>query len=150
MWLAEGKAYFVCSILLVKVACDSCRRLTADDARFSAFFVGNRIGSGCRSLFQNAAHFYRLLEEILVSHGFADLNVPVLLAEIKNLQQIRVVANLELPFVANSPCLNSNFKGSITAKELIKPKLLPSIFLKDIPVLDKIYQFYVTLNYREA
>ena len=74
----------------------------------------------------------------------AYLDVAAFFAEIKNLQQFRIVACLELFFVANPSCLDSNFYGSIVAKELVETKLFPSIFLKDIPVLNKIYHFRVT------
>ena len=72
------------------------------------------------------------------------LDVAVFFAEIKNTQKLRIVACLELLSIADATCLYSNFNGSIVAKDLVETKFFPSIFRKDIPVLNEIYQFYVT------
>ncbi len=74
----------------------------------------------------------------------AYLNEATFFAEIKNAQKLRIVACLELFFVADPSCLDSNFYGSIVAKELVETKLFPSIFREDIPILNYIYHFCVT------
>ena len=75
---------------------------------------------------------------------FAYLDVVVFFAEIKNTQKPRIIACFELLLVSDPTCLDSNFYGSIVAKDLVETKFFPSIFRKDIPVLNEIYHFCVT------
>jgi len=74
----------------------------------------------------------------------------MLFAEVKDLLQIWIVASFEFFYEAYPSCLHSDFYSSIVAEDLVETKLFPSIFRKDVPVLDNIYQFCCTLSYCEA
>jgi hypothetical protein len=90
----------------------------------------------------------RLLEELVVSHVLADLYIAAFLAEIQNFSQQRIIASRKLLFETDPSGLNSYLDNSIVAKQLVETQFFPSIFLKDIPVLNQIYQLVVTLRYR--
>jgi hypothetical protein len=62
-----------------------------------------------------------LLEELVVTHVFTDLDKAAFLAEIQDLYQERIVAFIELFFESNPARLYPNFNDSIVAKELIEP-----------------------------
>ena len=100
-----------------------------------------------RSEIRHQATLVLLLEELFVSHVLADSNVPVFSAELQYLVQKRVIAFLELSFEADSSGLNADLKHSITSEKLIETELFACIFFEDIPVLNKVYQTCVTLNY---
>jgi hypothetical protein len=89
-----------------------------------------------------------LLEELVVTHVFDNLDKAMFLAEIINLCQKRVVASFKLFFEANPSSLYPNLNDSVCTKDLIETQLIPSIFSKDIPDLNNIYQFLVTLTFR--
>ena len=91
-----------------------------------------------------------LLEELVVAHVFTDLDKAAFLAEIQDLYQEWIVAFIELFLKADPARLYPNFDDSIVAKELIKPQFFSSILSQDIPVLNNIYQFLVTLTYRRV
>jgi hypothetical protein len=86
-----------------------------------------------------AQSYLRLLEELVVSHVFADLDIAAFFAEIQNFSQQRIIAGCELFLVADSSGLNSYLNNSIVAKQLVETQFFSSIFLKDIPVLNNIY-----------
>ena len=61
-----------------------------------------------------------LLEELVVTHVFTDLDKAAFLAEIQDLYQERIVALIKLFLKANSARLHPNFDDSIVAKELVE------------------------------
>ena len=61
-----------------------------------------------------------LLEELVVTHVFADLDIAAFLAEIQDLYQERIIALIKLFLEADPSSLYSNFDDSIVAKELIE------------------------------
>jgi hypothetical protein len=54
-----------------------------------------------------------LLEELVVSHVFADLDITAFLAEIQNLSQQRIIASRELFLETDPSGLNSYLNDSI-------------------------------------
>ena len=105
------------------------RRLSADYASFAI---------------QSSSQGYTLLEELVVTHVFTDLDKAAFLAEIQDFYQERIVALIELFFESNPARLYPNFNDSIVAKELVETQFFSSILSKDIPVLNNIYHFLVT------
>ena len=61
-----------------------------------------------------------LLEELVVTHVFADLDKAAFLAEIQDFYQERIVALIELFLESNPARLYPNFDDSIVAKELVE------------------------------
>jgi hypothetical protein len=92
----------------------------------------------------------RLLKEFFVSQVLADSDVPVFSAELQDLIQKRVIAFFKLSFEAYSSGLHPDLKHSVAAEKLIETELFAGILFKDIPVLDQIYQFVVTLKVSQA
>ncbi len=91
-----------------------------------------------------------LLEELVVSHVFADLDVAAFFAEIQDFGKQRVIASRELFLEADPSSLNSYLNDSVTAKELVEAQFFSSVFFEDLPVLNDIYQFVVTLHVLQA
>ena len=56
-----------------------------------------------------------LLEELVVTHVFADLDIAAFLAEIQDLYQERVIALIKLLLESNPARLYPNFNDSIVA-----------------------------------
>ena len=83
----------------------SCRRVSTDYAT-----IPIKTRSQCANL----------LEELVVTHVFTDLDKAAFLAEIQDLYQERIVALIELFFESNPARLYPNFNDSIVAKELIE------------------------------
>ncbi len=81
-----------------------------------------------------------LSEEFFVSQFLADPYVSVSFAEIQDLVQNRICSVFVFLHEPDFAGLNANFKFAVAFKKLIKPKLLSSVFLEDLPVLNQIYQ----------
>jgi len=102
---AEWSVQSCYAALIVNIACVPCRRVSADYATFAI-----------QSFSQRAT----LLEELVVTHVFADLDIAAFLAEIQDFCQEWVVALIKLFLKANPARLYPNFDDSIVAKELVE------------------------------
>jgi hypothetical protein len=83
----------------------SCRRVSTDYAT-----IPIKTRSQCANL----------LEELVVTHVFTDLDKAAFLAEIQDFYQERIVALIKLFLKADPARLYPNFDDSIVAKELIE------------------------------
>jgi len=94
-----------CAALIIDISCMSRRRVSTDYAT-----IPIKTRSQCANL----------LEELVVTHVFTDLDITTPLAEIQDLYQERIVALIELFFESNPARLHPNFNDSIVAKELVE------------------------------
>ena len=91
--------------LIVNIARVPCRRASTDNATFAI---------------QLSSQGSTLLEELVVTHVFTDLDKAAFLAEIQDLYQEWIVALIKLFLKANPARLYPNFDDSIVAKELVE------------------------------